>query len=429
MKRIDHIARIVSAMLFAGAALASCIYEDEEHPEVSDTIRVNTQAVDGTRTVAETASGDNTFMVLFWRDKAHLESASADAGAWSSSLYLAGHAPQPVAFYERSVFDTRYPYPQQAEQAYLYATGYAPGNVLEPSNGYRTLTAAVGNLEKGRYDFLGCDVWSEVFRGSQSDPFAQDKNKLYFRHLAAKLVFYADRDRATMENKQFVRNVRIKNLQMSIDGEHWTPMYTPRTFEWKTLQDDDFTSSYLKTIATVKLIEGNTGTVTRPKAGYKAVAVESFAGANSGYVLQKNAADRVPIEGMAIDSCYVCNPIDANGVVRQGNIRLKMDLSAEMSFDPNFPVQEADGGSGSAADDITFTREWTDVVLDAIYLVDDNGKVPTGKDPVKEFKAGKEYRIYIRFNRTGVNLVARELPWNIGGSHYITIQGGEQQSE
>lgn len=428
MKQLVHMARVVSVMLLAEAALASCIYEGEELPDDSETIRVHTQAVDGSRAAVKTESGDNTFMVLFWRDKAHLESASAVVAAWSSNLYLAGHAPQPVAFYERSVFDTRYPYPPQQEYSYLYATGYAPGNVLKPSNGYRTLTASVGTPEKGRYDFLGCDVWSEVFRGSQSDPFSQDKNKLYFRHLAAKLVFYADRDRATMENRQFVRNVRIKNLQMSVGGGEWTPMYTPRIFEWKTLQDDDFTTSYVKTIATVKLVEGNTGVRTRPQAGYKAVEAEPFAGAGSNYVLQKNAADRVPIEGMAIDSCYVCNPIDKNGAVRQGDIRLKMDLSAEMSFDPNFPVQEAGIGSGSAADDITFTREWKDVVLDAIYLVDEKGDVPTNKEPVKEFKAGKEYRIYIRFNRTGVNLVARELPWNYGRSHYITIPGGVPQS-
>lgn len=409
-------------MLLALAALASCIYEDEAPgPEVDQTIRVNTQAVDGSRAAATPASGDNTFMVLFWTDKTHLETGAGGTVTWMSTLYLAGHAPQPVSFYENSVFDTRYPYPPQAEDAYLYATGYAPGNILKSTDGYRTLTATVKNTEKGRYDFLGCDVWSDVYRGSQNDPFSQDKNKLYFRHLAAKLVFYAARDRETMENRQFVRNVKIKNLQMSVGGGSWTPMYTPRTFEWLPLLDGDFTSSYNKTIASVRLVSGNTGVSARPSAGYKAVEAVSFAGAGSNYVLEKNAADRVPVEGMPIDSCYVCNPIE-NGSVRWGKIRLKMDLSAEMSFDPYFPTQT---GDGTAADDITFTREWRDVVLDAIYQVDDSGNVPTNSEPVNEFKAGKEYRIYIRFNRTGVNLVARELPWNYGRSHYITIPGGE----
>ena len=57
---------------------------------------------------------------------------------------------------------------------------------------------------------------------------------------------------------------------------------------------------------------------------------------------------------MDIDSCYVCNLIDEDGSVKKGNpIQLKMDISAEMSFDPNFPMND---GSGSITDDLTFTR-------------------------------------------------------------------------
>ena len=330
------------------------------------------------------------------------------------------------------MFDTRFPYPVP-EDTYIHATGYAPGNVLKPDAeyGYRRLTAAVGDTEKGRYDFLGCDFWEGVFKGSLKDPFAQDKNKLYFRHLAAKLVFYADRDRETMENKQYVRNVQVKRLQMSIDGgSTWTPMYTPHTFEWKNLAETDFTESYKKTIAAVRLIEGNESAArTGPKAGYKVVAAEEFAGEDSDYVLQRNATDRVPIDGMDIDSCYVCNLIDEDGSVKKGNpIQLKMDISAEMSFDPNFPMND---GSGSITDDLTFTREWKGVTLDAIYgvTIGSNGEVQTMDTAIDEFKPGNEYRIYIHFHRTGVNLVARELPWNYGGIHYITIPGGDKPTD
>lgn len=427
MKRIDYIIKVMSATFFIGVLPSSCIYDDGSDSGPA-TIRVNTLAVDGTRS---SEGGDNTFMVLFWQQTTHLASVSDEASPWQAP-YLAGHAPQPVSFYKSSVFDTRFPYPVP-EDTYIHATGYAPGNVLKPDAeyGYRRLTAAVGDTEKGRYDFLGCDFWEGVFKGSLKDPFAQDKNKLYFRHLAAKLVFYADRDRETMENKQYVRNVQVKRLQMSIDGgSTWTPMYTPHTFEWKNLAETDFTESYKKTIAAVRLIEGNESAAsTGPKAGYKVVAAEEFAGEDSDYVLQRNATDRVPIDGMDIDSCYVCNPIDEDGSVKKGNpIQLKMDISAEMSFDPNFPMND---GSGSITDDLTFTREWKGVTLDAIYgvTIGSNGEVQTTDTAIDEFKPGNEYRIYIHFHRTGVNLVARELPWNYGGIHYITIPGGDKPTD
>lgn len=419
MKRFEHITTVVATLL-AGMSLLSCIYDYEPEAEyMSNSIRVNTLAVSGTAA----GEDDDTFMVLFWHDSGQLESPSS-AADWSAP-YLAGHAPRPVAFYEHSVFDTRYPYPQ--DDTYLYATGYAPGNVLAPDaeHGYRRLTSAAGDAA-ARYDFLGCDAWSDVFRGSQSDPFAQDKNKLYFRHLTSKLVFYADRDKE-MENRQFVRNVQVKNLQMSVAGGEWTPMYTPSAFEWKTLTPADFTESYKQVVARVKLIEGNTGVTTDPAAGYVTVEAEPFAGENSDFVLQRNTGDRVPIDGMSIDSCYVCSPIDEAGVVSTGNIRLKMDISAEMSFDPNFPMTDGD----SATDDLTFTRVWRGVTVDAIYKVevDAAGNVQTKNERVTEFEAGCEYRVYIRFNRTGVNLVAKELPWNFNGVHYITIPGGDQSSD
>ncbi len=417
-RRLYHIIAAVSAISVLGVFPSSCIYDDEDKPDLqSGTIKVNTMAVKGSR--AASAEGvDNTFMVLFWQDLTNLESPSATP--WDPP-YLAGHASQPVDFYRRSVYDTRYPYPD--ETSMLYATGYAPGKVLAPdkTQGYRKLTATVGDSEKGRYDFLGCDLWKEVYKGSHDDPFAQDKNKLYFRHLASKLVFYADRDKASMENKQFVRNVEITNLRMSIDGgTKWTGMHTPKVFEWKKLQDGDFTDSYEKTIAEAKKVEGNNSVTTSPSAGYKAAAAEEFAGAdNRTFVLSRHATDRVPIKGMHIDSVYVCNPIAGGLVSVDEPICLKMDISAELSFDPNFPMSD---GNGSTTDDLTFTRKWKDVTLDAIYKLGEDGKTTT--ETIKEFKPGYEYRVYIHFFRTGVNLTAMEMPWNPGGVHYISINGG-----
>lgn len=433
-QRLYHIVTAVSVTLLLGVLPSSCIYDDGDTPEQqSGTIRVNTLAVNGTR-AASTEDGDNTFMVLFWEqeDLSNLESPSENA--WNAP-YLASCAPQPVAFYSQSVYDTRYPYPDESSK--LYATGYAPGKVLAPdkTEGYRKLTATVSNLEKGRYDFLGCDVWSDVYKGSQSDPFAQEKNKLYFRHLAAKLVFYADRDKTTMENKQYVRNVEITNLQMSIDnGKTWRSMYTPKVFEWKLLGDGDFTDSYKKTIEAAKQIVGNTGvTVTsQPAAGYKTTGTEPFAGAgNTDFKLSRHATDRVPVSGMYIDSLFVCNPITDGEIQSAANsICLKMDISAELSFHPDFPLSGDD--KESTTDDLTFTRTWENVTLSAIYgfKQDAEGKLTIdNNNSVKLFKPGNEYRVYIHFYRTGVNLTAMEMPWNYGGVHYITIAGGDKQQD
>jgi len=418
---------MVTVAVLASALTVSCDNNGEGPDSPDGTIRVNTLAKPGSPNRQVSAVSDNTFMVLFWQNNAHLATPSDGAG-WPAP-YLAGHAPQRVDFYERAVFDTRYPYPDKT--SYLYATGYSPGSVLQPDKdlGYRRLTANAIARETGRYDFLGCDEWSDVYKGSQDDPFSQDKNKLYFRHLAAKLVFYANRDRNTMENKQYVRNVRVTALYMSIDGgKTYTSMYTPNVFEWKELAASDFTAPYTKTINAVKLVPGNQDVTSVPKAGYKAVGVTPFAGADPGFVLQRHDSDRVPVDGMVIDSCYVSNHMSVtNGVVQVAadqRIRLKMDISAEMSFSPNFPMTDSEG---SATDDLTFTRSWQGVQLDAIYKVDDSGKIT--EEAVHEFKPGMEYRVYIRFYRTGVNLVAIEQPWSVGGVHYITIPGGDPQGQ
>jgi len=402
--------------------MTSC--SDENTPgDPSGSILLNTMTDGGMLKVDNKL--DNTFNVLLWRDVSHLTFTLPAKLLWPEPYYT-GHAPQPITFYSKTVFDTRYPYPAPST-SYIYATGYSPAKVLVPDDeeGYKLLYYS--NVEDanytGRYDFMGCDVWPEVYRGSQDDPFAQDKNKLYFRHLAAKLIFYADRDETTMENKQYVRKVVVRNLQMSIDGgKTWTAMYTPSAFEWQALNDDDITNSYQKVIDAVKLIPGNdAATESHPIAGYKAVEATTFAGLGSDFVLDRNTLDRVPVYGMSIDSCFVCNPIVDRKPQSGQPIQLRMDISAEMSFDFNFPKPDNE----SSTDDLTFTREWKNVVLTAIYKYDESAPDATPTEKIREFKPGNEYRVYIHFNRSGVNLVAKELPWGFGGQHYITIYGGD----
>lgn len=413
----------IAAVFIVGLSLSSCVYDYEDDSDDNDNIRINAMSVSGTRTAFET--DDEGFAVLFWEENAltGLESPNGELPL----PYLYREAPQPADFYSQTVYDVGYPYPLP-ETTMLYATGYAPASVLSSGDNFRTLNVDKNDPGRGRHDLLGCDLWPEVYRGSQGDPFAKDKNKLYFRHLAAKLVFYADRDRETMENKHFVRNVQISRLYMSIDGgTTWTAMHTPSQFRWSQMTEDDFSSSYTKTIEAVKATQGNEGVSENPRYGYRVYASDTFSGNDAGFVLKRNASDRVPINGMHIDSCYVCSPVE-NGAVSPGRpIRLKMDISAELSFPSDFPLGDSGDGE-STTDDLTFTRTWKDVELGAIYHLGEDGKVIVAEnEKVKVFKPGNEYRVYIHFYRTGVNLTALEMPWNPGGVHYITIPGGDKQ--
>lgn len=422
MKRVNHIIRTVVTISIMGLSLSSCVYDDGVDSD--KTISINAMVANESRTASTAASNDDSFVVLFWLQDQLGQLTEPDNNQDWASPYLEKVAPQAVPFYNQTVYDTGYPYPYP-DTKLLYATGYSPATVLASEDNHRVLNVNIPeeNTNKlGRYDLLSCDVWSNVYKGSHDDPFAQEKNKLYFRHLAAKLVFYADRDKETMENKQYVRNVEITNLRMSIDdGQNWTPMYTPKRFEWQKLNpDNDFTKSYKSTISSVISINGIGE--TNPEAGYKIVETQKF---SQNFVLRKNASDRVPIDGMVLDSCYVCNPI-IEGKLQSGAIQLKMDINAELSFDPNFPQKDDDG---SVTDDLTFKRIWKNVLLESIKVVefDDKGDATVKDESVTEFKPGNEYRVYIHFYRTGVNLTALEMPWNYGGVHYITIPGGDKQ--
>lgn len=419
-------------------ALSSCSSGDDDpgsHAGAGTTIRVTTDMAPGR--YDKILPGEDPFMLMLWEDTAQLETPGTTG--WTAP-YLASESPQSVAFYRDFVYDLGVPYPALVGQI-LYATGYSPAISLIPTDNYRVLTYSVpegtetgaGIKEAERTDFLGCDVWSDVFRGSVNDPFAQDKNRLYFRHLASKLVIYADRDPVTMESRQFVRKVKVTNLCMRIDGGEWTPLYAPTEFTWGPLDPaHDFSTAYASLLDEIKKIPGNTTVTSVPAAGYKASDVTQFAGpANASFVMQRRladgtpASDRIPVKGMALDSCYIVSPLTTEGFPRKGKIELRMDISAEMSYDFPFPLpdDEADTTDSSTTDDMTFTRTWTDMTVNAIKVVDANGNVTDTN--VDVFKPGNEYHVYIHFSRTGVNMVARELPWSYGGIHYIAIIGGD----
>lgn len=448
-RKLSDIITLTTATVTALLALQSCIYDNaplaDEGNDITDTsaasIRVNTMLAGANQHMpqqpqSEDGSGES-FTVLFWRNPENLINDVSTDGEYTDytfwlAPYLSAKAPKAVSEYKSLTFDTNYPYPMP-EGIKIYATGYAPADVLAPdtAQGYRRLNATVdatlpdGSTRKGHYDFLGCDAWNEVYYGSHYSPFAQERNRLYFRHLASKLVFYAKRDQASMENKQFVRFVEITDIKMSVDGgTTWLPLHTPSAFEWDRFPSDkEFPDAYTKAITAVQKL---TGVTTTPAAGYKTIASEALP---DDYKIVRRTADgkdrsvdRVPIDGHTIDSCYICNRY-VDGTPQLGNgkaIKLSMTITAELSFDQSFPKSDKDG---STTDDLTFTRIWADMMTD-IHEVNVDGTANTSK-PVTELKPGKEYRIYLNFSRTGVNLVARELPWNYGGIHYVGIIGSD----
>lgn len=448
-RKLSDIIKLTTAALLGLLALQSCIYDyapDDAESDAPESIRINTMLA-GSRNprestpvpTSEEGSGQS-FMVLFWQREEFLIDPEQSSSFWLAP-YLASPAPKAVTEYAELTYDTNYPYPfQETTPLYrLYATGYAPADVLkhDTNKGYNRLYVPAApadgtdKLDRGRYDFLGCDAWNEVFQGCQNAPFAREVNKLIFHHLAAKLLFCADRD-STMQNSQFVRNVEISNLRMSIDGgTTWTPLHTPSEFKWVVYSESDknqFSKAYTEAIKAAQTLNGVT---TKPAAGYKTVASEPFSDA-TGFTLMRRtidggiSLDRVPISGQRLDSCYVCNPY-VNGT-EQTNlpIRLKMDISAaELSYDLSFPNADEDTETvkGNTNDNVTFTRSWPDVEVKAIYETKSDGTA--SENTITSFRPGREYRIYLHFNRTGVNLVAREHPWNIGGLHYIGIIGSD----
>ncbi len=420
-------------MSIAGMSLTSCIYEDEGVGTES-TIGVNTTVVHDSRSPRDIANEEDPFTIQFWLPAQANQLADPDNLTSWPEPYLTSKTTQPVPFYDQTVFDTGYPYPYPEERL-LCATGYAPSELLEQSG--KTLkvklekttetgTTVPDEAKKGRYDFLACDLWRKCFSGSSADPFAQDKNKLYFRHLTSKLVFYADRDRNTMENEQFVRNVCISNVKIRVgSGDCWENLSTPSEFTWSKLSETtDFTDPYITIINELKTLNSNKTVSTDyptysdyPEAGYKTSKSEYLP---NGFVLSRNASDNIPIAGLVIDSCYVCNKIADNGTPVTGPIQINMDISAELSFSMNFPVDD------STTDGLTYTHSWNATAEIKEVTIDALGNVTPSTTPVTDFKPGNEYRIYIHFYRTSVNLTALEMPWNYGGVHYITISGGGQ---
>lgn len=372
--------------------LSACSSSEETELELSaETIKVNTRASNGSRSV-ETGSLDSYFSLLFWQETEWKKLAS---GTEATPLYAGVEAIHPVDYYNSMLYDTQKAYLANT-QSYLYATGFAPSSYMTPtSNSYSVLQVddQLSDANRGRLDFMSCDA-RDTQKGSYVDRFGQDKNKLLFRHLTSKLVFVGWRDNS-MEQQEYVRNVRVSNIQMSDENGSWRAVLTPTQFSWKKIPEVAVPSEY----------------GTPPSDGfygYVATKVKDF----SPQIAPENPNDQLFLDvDNPIDSCYLISEPNEDGSMKEvtAGIKLKMDIYADLSFSKDFT-------NGP----VTKDKVWKNQEV-TIYAVDASGNLTS--NPITAFQPGREYRIYIYFYRTHVYLVAKEEPWQQGGVHYVPIVG------
>lgn len=307
-------------------------------------------------------------------------------------------APERVDTYRSALYDTGKQYPKENDEAYLYAIGFAPTEFLKPKQGedgkpdYSVLTVEYGEFGefghfKGSTDFLSCDA-NEKCKGSLSDPFGQPENVLNFRHLTAKVSFYAYRHES-MQGKQQVRNVFIQGLKAKYNTtDTYANLCAPTEFTWT---------------------DQNAGTTIgddrKKNWGYSKTKAESF-----GVWLEMPKSDGLLVgeeRASWLSTIYVCDPTDHK--VKDGDqLSLQMTVGAQLSFLPDFADLTSDEDG---------YKVWQNMEVDVKEI--NNGTV--SKTSVKNFAPGHEYKVYLCFKPTGLYLQARRVPWEVEGPHYVPI--------
>ena len=82
-----------------------------------------------------------------------------------------------------------------------------------------------------------------------------------------------------------------------------------------------------------------------------------------------------------------------------------MTVRAELSPDPAFP------------EEISEYKTWGNM---KVKIMEFKNNKATG-NPVRNFRPGHEYKVYLQFKPTGVFLQGVGLPWIEEGPHYVPI--------
>lgn len=376
-------------------SLTGCSHEVEDTPRYSgESIQLNMLA-GSTREAGIESNALNWGPTLFFFTEAQYnQAAPTETNAATPSLtstdctYLLS-APEDVDTYSSALYDTGKKYP--ADGSSLYAAGYAPTGMLKPDNGnHATLRVDYGGEEydflAGSIDFLGCDA-NPAYCGSSGDPFGQPTNVLKFRHLTSKITFYAYRS-AEMENKQYVRNVAITGLQMQYQStDEFFKLHTPTEFTWsapeKTSDDDEAGQKHWGYKITDSKVNPNTSWIE--------------SGKTDGLLVGEERAT-------ILSSIYACDPYP-HTVNDNDQLVLQMTVWAELSPDPAFP------------EEISKDKTWENMT---VGIMEFKNNKATG-NPVRNFRPGHEYKVYLQFKPTGVFLQGVGLPWIEEGPHYVPI--------
>lgn len=267
-------------------------------------------------------------------------------------------------------------YPKNVNE-YIYATGYAPDNVLEITSDYKTLDIK-DNVEIttiAKTDFLCCDGKQE-HKGAASDLFTKSEHELKFRHLAPRIRFVGIRDEV-MYGAISVNNVKVtlkstKNL------------YVPSQFKYRLNQDNTM----------------------------QTYVASDFKSISKDLPLTQDTQDYIPAnsEGLSLMSCYIFNTDNLNSSgydpfaiyneIENGNeIILNIDVSADFSWykDDGLPVKFD-------------SPQWND------------SKVKIKLKHVGNcFFPGYEYVVRIIFKRESIILQGVQENWEDGGIHYLPV--------
>lgn len=358
--------------------LAACDQPTDASLSFTDVpIRVNTSVDGGGSTYAV---GDEEAWVgeelpaklFFWhaKDFDALKSTSTNTPT-PYFTYLMNDAITSFSFADSRWLDTGHPYP---ENTAVYATGYAPRTLLkeDATSGFRKLTVTETALQKVAHcDFLSCDARSEQ-TGSFEHPFGNtEDNELQFRHLTSKILVYASRHES-ITGQVYVRKVEatvtLNNTNAKNDKFH-----VPSVIEWK------------EPVSGVNTEWGYQVTDTSPLT--------------DGLTFQDNTDDMIMVlQDKRIDSCYVCQPSDVKTTA------VDLSVTAEYSYRQDF------------SSPYEFTWSGTNLSIKAL---DENGEETA--NPIKEFKPGYVYEIYLKFYKTGVIVTAKEVEWEDGGIHYVPV--------
>lgn len=354
--------------MIAMLLLAACSRNGYEELQVTDVpIMVNT-SVAGTKAYAgsddEAETGENVSgKLFFWYGDTYDELCAANTTK-GPSPYFTYLMNDPIASFglaENRWIDTGYSYIKDMD---LYATGYAPRNMLveDDALGFRKLHVEADRAEDViHYDFLSCDA-EDTRKGSLENPFGSASNELIFRHLTSKILVVALRHE-TMTNQVYVRKVQV---DLSLTGK--VPFHVPKTLEW------------------------------RQRNGCWGYEVTETTEIHTPLELKDDTEDMIMVlQEKRVDSCYVCQPADA--AVSQ-DIAVNLNVQAEYSYVQNFAS--------------SYLFHWSG----------ENMRIQDASNPsgyITRFEPGYIYIIYLNFYKTGILITAEKAEWEDGGIHYVPV--------